>query len=185
MKSLQALGLVLLIIGGMVIVGVTSLRPLGGALAICGAGLVIFGWVGPRARSKRHKKEPYRYEDDGTREPQPIYQAQPSAVRLRERPGESEVGFTSPNPGSIPPPRQNQPAAGAAEYSTGRGEVPSPRERERGTAEYTAPITPRAVEDAAPPPLTASSHLGEAVPADHDPYLPPMAPPPNIGASNQ
>ena len=176
MKSLQALGLVMLIVGGLLIMGVVPLRPVGGALAICGAGLVILGWINPR-RKKRKPRERYSWEEDGTREPTPIYQPQPSEVRLRERPSDVEVAFTSPNPGSIPAPRQNNPLPGTAEYTAGRGEIPAPRERERGIAEYTVPVPEGASADFQPPPLTAGG-LSEEIPAEEDPYLPPMAPPP-------
>ena len=176
MKSLQALGLVLMVIGGMLLAAVVSLRPLGGALAICGAGLLVFGWINPTRLSRRRKAEPFHYEDDGTRPPQPIYQAQPGEVRLRERPSDVEVEFTTPNPGAIPAQRQSQPGPAGAEYSTGRAEIPMARERERSVPEYTTPVDSQP-DASRPAPLTATG-LGPEAPPDADPYLPPMAPPP-------
>ena len=140
MKPLGALGLVLVIVGALVALVVAGLRPLGGAMLICGAGLVIYSLL-PRSRRVGGKRGPYSWEEDEKpRGPRQIYTADPGEVALRSKPPAHEPDFVSPSPGIIPPIRQ-QASGGNPEYTTGHAEVPPPRERERPAPEYTPPPT--------------------------------------------
>jgi hypothetical protein len=176
MKPMLALGVVLVIVGALVALALPGLRPLGGALLICGAGLVVYSFL-PRSQGARGRRGPYSWEDDEKpRGPRQIYTAAPGEVAPRPRPPAQEPSFVSPTPGTIPPIRQ-QPSGGDAEYTAGHAEVPPPRERQKPAAEYSPPPGQMLTDDAtvAPPPLPG--YPTDNLPAD-DSDLPPMAPPP-------
>ncbi|GAC1335667.1 MAG: hypothetical protein NVSMB17_18840 [Candidatus Dormibacteria bacterium] len=179
---MQALGLAMVIVGGMVILAGTALRPVGGALAICGAGLLVYGWMNGRRRPPAPPPRPsQRWDEEHLSTPRGLYQPTPGEVRFRDRTTEAAPVFTKPNPGAIPAPREPAPTPGGPAYTTGRADVPAPRERPRGAAEYTVPAPDPALDRGVlPPPLTASPRPVE-LPVDEDPYLPPMAPPPAPG----
>lgn len=176
MKPLRALGLVLVIVGALVALVVAGLRPVGGALLICGAGLVIYSFL-PQSRLGSGKRGPYSWEeDDKPRGRRQLYTADPGEVAPRAKPPAQQPDFVSPNPGIIPPIRQ-QASGGNPEYTAGHAEVPPPRERERAAAEYTPPAQEVRPDDPteAPPPLPG--YPTDTLPADGS-EMPPMAPPP-------
>ncbi|MEA2682508.1 MAG: hypothetical protein QOK05_836 [Chloroflexota bacterium] len=176
MKPLSALGLVLLIVGGLVVLVVKGLQPLGGALLICGAGLVIYSFL-PQSRRPGGRRGPYSWEDDEKpRGPRQIYTADPGEVAPRSRPQGHEPDFVTPTPGTIPPIRQ-QASGGSAEYTTGHNEVPEPRERERMAAEYTTGPQEMRPDDGTVAPPPPPGYPSDTLAGDSS-DIPPMAPPP-------
>jgi hypothetical protein len=153
LKALQALGLALVLIGGLVVLGVPGLRPVGYALVICGVGLVIFGMLQARRPRRPKRRAPYSWEDDEPSGPRELYTAEPGEVRLRERGGGAAPEFTSPAPGTIPAVR-SQASGTPAEFALGPS-APQPS-----------------------PPAQTASGLSEELPLESDPSMPPMAPPP-------
>lgn len=176
MKPLLALAVVLVIVGALVALALPGLRPVGGALLICGAGLVVYLFL-PRSRRARGKRGPHNWEDDEEpRGPQQIYTATPGEVAPRPRRQTQEPSFVSPTPGSIPPLRR-QSSGGDAEYTASHAEVPPPREREKAVPEYSPPPGQMQEDDgtAVPPPLPG--YPTDNLPGS-DPEMPPMVPPP-------
>ncbi|HEY8740952.1 MAG TPA: hypothetical protein VIN56_10210 [Candidatus Dormibacteraeota bacterium] len=178
MKPLGALGLVLVIVGGLIALALGGLRPVGGALAICGLALIVYSYVQPQRKLERSRRGPYSWEDDEKQKdgPPEIYTPVPGEVVPRTRPTAAPADFTVAAPGDIPPIR-TQASGGAAEYTTGHGEVPPPREREHEAAEYSPPpgeMRDEPRKEPSPPPPGFSESL--LPPEDAD--MPPMAPPP-------
>jgi hypothetical protein len=176
MKPLGALGLVLVIVGALVALVVAGLRPLGGAMLICGAGLLVYSFL-PRSRLVGGKRGPYSWEEDEKPHgPRQIYTADPGEVAVRSRPPGQEPDFVSPTPGVIPPIRQ-QASGGHAAYTTGHAEVPEPRERERAAPEYTPPPQEIRPDDGTEAPTPMPGYPTDNLPEDAS-DIPPMAPPP-------
>ena len=110
MKPVAAMGLVMVMVGAMVALGTTTLRPVGGALLICGVVMVVYGSLPRGARSTR-QNGPYSWEKEENSGPREFYTANPSEVRLKLRQQTQEPQFTTPRPGSIPTSRQHVAAA--------------------------------------------------------------------------
>ena len=174
MKPPTALGLVLAIVGALVALAAPALRPVGGALAICGLALVIYSLL-PRG-ARRDTRGPYSWEDDEKGGPQEIYTANPGEVQLKSRQSGQVPDFAGARPGDIPMPRQ--PASGRpAQYTAAENsDVPAPRHRERTAAEY-AP-TPREMRAGERTPPGPGPRFVPDLLNGEDPGMPPMAPPP-------
>jgi hypothetical protein len=177
MKPLSALGLALVIVGALVALAVTSLRPVGGAIVLCGAALVVFGFYRPRAARRARSRPPYSWDDPDNAGPRTLYQPNPGEVMVKSRLPEHAPEFTEARPGTIPIPRQ-QASGGAAEYTaSGNADVPEPREREHQAAEYSP--NPRVTPDdeVVPQGPQGPNYVPDLLNSE-DPNLPPMAPPP-------
>lgn len=177
MKPLSALGLALVIVGALVALAITALRPVAGALVLCGAALVVYGYYRPRNVRRRRAHGPNDWENVEPEGPRVLYTANPGEVHLKTRGSEHSPEFTEAHPGTIPTPRR--PASGGdAEYtSPANADVPLPRDRERAAAEYTP--TPR--ETPADEPVPQGPQGPNYVPDllnSENPDMPPMAPPP-------
>jgi hypothetical protein len=176
MKPLGALGLALALVGALMFLALPGLRPVGGAMVLCGLALIVYSIVMPQRQRRRDQRARSRWEDDPPPGPQPIYSPEPGEVRARSNVPSQAPGFTSANPGNIPPIRQ-QASGGAAGYSTGHAEVPAPREREHAAAEYSPPPGQVQADAISEPPARPPGLSTALLPAD-DPDMPPMASPP-------
>lgn len=176
MKPMLALGVVLVIVGALVALALPALRPVGGALMICGAGLVVYSFL-PRSQRARGKRGSHSWQDDDEPHgPRQIYTPAPGEVAPRPQRQAQEPSFVSPEPGSIPPIRQ-QSSGGDAEYTAGHAEVPLPREREKAAAEYSPPPGQVHEDDGTEPPPPLPGYPSDSIPAS-DPDMPPMVPRP-------
>jgi len=110
LKPVAAMGLVMVMVGAMVALGTTTLRPVGGALLICGVVIGVYGSL-PRGSRSTRQNGPYSWEKEENSGPREFYTANPSEVRLKLRQQTQEPQFTTPRPGSIPTSRQQVPAA--------------------------------------------------------------------------
>lgn len=177
MKPLSALGLALVIVGVLVVLALPALRPAGGALLLCGAALVIYGYYRPRSTRRKRARGPYSWEDTGDNRAPELYTAQPGEVQLKPRTIERDPDFTTAHPGNIPMPRHAATGGAAAYTAEAHADFPEPRDRERAAAEYSP--TPRVMDPNEPIP---DGPQGRSFAPDllnsEDPDLPPMAPPP-------
>ncbi len=157
MKPLAAGGLALALIGGLVALIGGGLRPLGGALLICGLALLVYAYFTPGTPAPGR---PVAWTDDEPASgPAEIYRAEPGEVRPRPNTPGQAPGFTSPTPGEIPPVRQ-QASGGSTQYTTGHADVPPPRERQPGSAEYYPPAGEVRPAAAPEPPAPPAEHPG-------------------------
>ncbi|HEV1996541.1 MAG TPA: hypothetical protein VGR61_00225 [Candidatus Dormibacteraeota bacterium] len=176
MKPLTALGLALATVGALVALAVATLRPVGGALFICGVALVIYGLL-PRSARRQRARGPYSWDDEQKGGPRELYTANPGEVQVKTRQVDHEPEFTVARPGDIPMPR-HQASGGAAEYTAAENtDIPVPRDRERAAAEYTP--TPREMRPDEPTPQgpQGPSFIPDLLNSEN-PDMPPMVPPP-------